>query len=130
MNNLNDFIIEDGVLTQYKGNDKLYLPVEDISKLYKYVSKEGMKPTINKLNSLSLFYQLVSLILGKTGKGGNMLKLVIKIKEEAENKLQIGIKQLTEKEFNSSTLNEKIAASELKTAIDFVIKNLKNKEEK
>ena len=41
-----------------------------------------------------------------------MLKLVIKIKEEAENKLQIGIKQLTEKEFNSSTLNEKIAASE------------------
>ena len=59
-----------------------------------------------------------------------MLKLVIKIKEEAENKLQIGIKQLTEKEFNSSTLNEKIAAIELKTAIDFVIKNLKNKEEK
>lgn len=59
-----------------------------------------------------------------------MLKLVIKIKEEAENKLQIGIKQLTEKEFNSSTLNEKIAASELKTAIDFAIKNLKNKEEK
>lgn len=59
-----------------------------------------------------------------------MLKLVIKIKEEAENKLQIGIKQLSEKEFNSSTLNEKIAASELKTAIDFVIKNLKNKEEK
>lgn len=58
-----------------------------------------------------------------------MLKLVIKIKEEAENKLQIGIKQLTEKEFNSSTLNEKIAANELKTAIDFAIKNLKNKEE-
>jgi len=37
---------------QYKGNDKLYMPVEDISKLYKYSSKEGMKPTIHKLNSV------------------------------------------------------------------------------
>jgi transcription-repair coupling factor (superfamily II helicase) len=43
---------KDYILIQYKGNDKLYLPVEDISKLYKYVSKEGMKPTINKLNSI------------------------------------------------------------------------------
>lgn len=43
---------KDYILIQYKDNDKLYLPVEDISKLYKYVSKEGMKPTINKLNSI------------------------------------------------------------------------------
>ena len=42
----------DYLLIQYKGNDKLYLPVEDISKLYKYSSKEGVKPTINKLNSI------------------------------------------------------------------------------
>ena len=26
----------DYILIQYKGNDKLYMPVEDISKLYKY----------------------------------------------------------------------------------------------
>lgn len=45
-------IKKDYILIQYKGNDKLYLPVEDISKLYKYVSKEGMRPTINKLNSV------------------------------------------------------------------------------
>ena len=43
---------KDYILIQYKGNDKLYLPVEDISKLYKYSSKEGVKPTINKLNSI------------------------------------------------------------------------------
>ncbi len=43
---------KDYILIQYKGNDKLYVPVEDISKLYKYSSKEGMKPTINKLNSV------------------------------------------------------------------------------
>ena len=42
----------DYILIQYKGNDKLYMPVEDISKLYKYSSKEGVKPTINKLNSV------------------------------------------------------------------------------
>ena len=42
----------DYILIQYKGNDKLYMPVEDISKLYKYSSKEGYKPTIHKLNSI------------------------------------------------------------------------------
>ena len=45
-------IKKDYILIQYKGNDKLYVSVEDISKLYKYSSKEGMKPTINKLNSV------------------------------------------------------------------------------
>ena len=43
---------KDYLLIEYKGNDKLYMPVEDISKLYKYSSKEGYKPTINKLNSV------------------------------------------------------------------------------
>ena len=42
----------DYLLIQYKGNDKLYMPVEDITKLYKYSSKEGAVPTINKLNSV------------------------------------------------------------------------------
>ena len=43
---------KDYLLIQYKGNDKLYMPVEDITKLYKYSAKEGAKPTINKLNSV------------------------------------------------------------------------------
>ena len=43
---------KDYLLIEYKGNDKLYMPVEDIAKLYKYSSKEGYKPTINKLNSV------------------------------------------------------------------------------
>ena len=43
---------KDYLLIQYKGNDKLYMPVEDISKLYKYTAKEGAKPTIHKLNSI------------------------------------------------------------------------------
>lgn len=42
----------DYILIKYKDNDKLYLPVEDFNKLYKYSSKEGAKPTIHKLNSV------------------------------------------------------------------------------
>lgn len=44
-------IKKDYILIKYKGNDKLYLPVEDINKLYKYSSKEGSKPTIHSLSS-------------------------------------------------------------------------------
>ncbi len=47
-----DLIKKDYILIKYKGNDKLYLPVENIDKLYKYSSKEGAKPVIHKLNSL------------------------------------------------------------------------------
>lgn len=45
-------IKKDYILIKYKGNDKLYLPVEDINKLYKYSSKEGAKPKIHSLNSI------------------------------------------------------------------------------
>lgn len=47
-----DNIKKDYILIKYKGNDKLYLPVENIDRLYKYSSKEGMKPILHKLNSL------------------------------------------------------------------------------
>lgn len=43
--------LRDYILIKYKGNDKLYLSVEDVSKLYKYSSKEGSKPKIYSLNS-------------------------------------------------------------------------------
>lgn len=60
-----------------------------------------------------------------------MLKIVIQVKEKEENKVQVAIKQVSEKEFNSSTQNEKITASEIKLAIEEAIKknNLKNKKE-
>ncbi len=37
----------------YEGNDKVYVPVEKISTILKYSSKDGLKPKINKLNSTS-----------------------------------------------------------------------------
>lgn len=45
-------LLKDYILLQYKGNDKLYIPVDDVDKLYKYSSKDGAKPIIHKLNSL------------------------------------------------------------------------------
>lgn len=35
----------------YKDNDKLYIPVEKIDLLYQYVSKEGIVPTLNRMDS-------------------------------------------------------------------------------
>jgi len=37
----------------YEGNDKVYVPVEKMSTILKYSSKDGLKPKINKLNSTS-----------------------------------------------------------------------------
>lgn len=55
-----------------------------------------------------------------------MLKIIIQIKEESENNVKVGIKQISEKEFNKSTQNEKITASEIKNAIEAAIYMLKN----
>lgn len=44
---------KDYVLLNYKGNDKVYIPVEKISNVYKYLSKDGLKPKIDSLNSTS-----------------------------------------------------------------------------
>ena len=48
---LKNGIEKDYILIQYKGDDKLYLSVDKIDKLYKYSSKDGAKPVIHKLNS-------------------------------------------------------------------------------
>src|SRR5574344_377816 len=42
---------KDYLLINYYGNDKVYIPVEKISTLYKYSDKDGTKPKINSLNS-------------------------------------------------------------------------------
>ena len=42
---------KDYLLINYAGNDKVYIPVEKISTIFKYSSKDGIVPKINKLNS-------------------------------------------------------------------------------
>lgn len=59
-----------------------------------------------------------------------MLKLTLQIEEKEENQVHVRIKQISKKEFDSSTQNEKITASEIKHAIDYAIKELKEKTKK
>lgn len=42
---------KDYIQINYKDNDKIYIPVEKISTIYKYANKEDANPKINKLNS-------------------------------------------------------------------------------
>ncbi len=42
---------KDYIQINYLGNDKVYIPVEKISTIFKYTDKDGAKPKINKLNS-------------------------------------------------------------------------------
>lgn len=44
---------KDYILINYAGNDKVYIPVEKITTIYKYADAEGTQPKINKLNSTS-----------------------------------------------------------------------------
>lgn len=59
-----------------------------------------------------------------------MLKIVVQIKEKEKDKVFVGIKQITEKEFKSSTQAEKIAASNIKSAIEAMIFGLKAENKK
>ena len=42
---------KDYIQINYAGNDKVYIPVEKISSIYKYANKNDANPKINKLNS-------------------------------------------------------------------------------
>ena len=44
-------MVRDYILINYAGNDKVYIPVEKISTIYKYSDGDGTPPKINKLNS-------------------------------------------------------------------------------
>lgn len=44
---------KDYIQINYQGNDKIYIPVEKISTIFKYAGKEGSMPKLDKLNSTS-----------------------------------------------------------------------------
>ena len=44
---------KDYIQLNYQGNDKIYIPVEKISTIFKYAGKEGSMPRLDKLNSTS-----------------------------------------------------------------------------
>lgn len=42
---------KDYLILEYKGEDKLFIPIENLESIYKYVAKDGIVPKVNKLNS-------------------------------------------------------------------------------
>ena len=48
-------LLKDYIELLYADNDKIYVPVEKITSIYKYSSKDGAVPKVNKLNSTSWF---------------------------------------------------------------------------
>lgn len=46
-------VVKDYIQLLFAGNDKIYVPVEKITTIYKYGDKDGVAPKINKLNSTS-----------------------------------------------------------------------------
>ena len=44
---------KDYIQINYQGNDKIYIPVEKITSIFKYTGKEGSAPKLDKLNSTS-----------------------------------------------------------------------------
>ncbi|MCR4581013.1 MAG: transcription-repair coupling factor [Bacilli bacterium] len=46
-------LVRDYILINYQGNDKVYIPVEKITTIFKYADSDGNPPHINKLNSTS-----------------------------------------------------------------------------
>ena len=112
---------KDYILIEYKGNDKLYVSVEDISKLYKYAAKEGAKPTINKLNSIE--WTKTKLRIKKRIKNitNELLQIykernkatILPFKEDDENQL------LFENEFEyEETIDQLKAANEIKLDLE------------
>ena len=59
-----------------------------------------------------------------------MLKLVIQIKESKDQRMNIGMKKISEKEFNSSTQLEKVLASQIKSAIEREVAQIVNENKK
>lgn len=44
-------VIEDHILILYKGNDRLYIPTDQMNLIQKYIGKDGYKPKLNRLGS-------------------------------------------------------------------------------
>ena len=104
---------KDYILIEYKGNDKLYVSVEDISKLYKYAAKEGAKPTINKLNSIEWTKTQLRIKQRIKNITNELLQIykernkatILPFKEDDENQL------LFENEFEYETTADQLKAS-------------------
>ncbi len=76
----NHGIKKDYIQISYLGNDKVYIPVEKISSIYKYSDKDGMKPQVNKLGSTNWARKKQSIQKKIKDISGELIKLYAKRK--------------------------------------------------
>ena len=112
---------KDYIEVLYKGNDKLYIPVEKIDLISKFSGKEGIVPKINSLNSVE--WQKTKIRV--TNKVRNIATELIHI--YAERKMQQGIKykeddelqMMFEKEFEYTlTPDQALAIKQIKDEME------------
>ena len=112
---------KDYIEVLYKGNDKLYIPVEKIELISKFSGKEGIVPKINSLNSSE--WQKTKMRV--TNKVKNIASELIRI--YAERKMQKGIKYseddelqiMFEKEFEYDlTTDQMLATKQIKDEME------------
>ena len=66
---------KDYIQINYSGNDKIYVPVEKVTTIYKYSGKEGSAPKLDKLNSTSWARKKIELRKKIKDISGELIKL-------------------------------------------------------
>lgn len=89
-----DSLMRDYIQIDYKGNDKLYVPVEKIDLISKYSSKEGYVPKVNKLGSLE--WEKAKINARKRAK--NMAIDLLKLYSSRENAIGYSFPEDTEEQ--------------------------------
>ena len=113
--------LKDYILINYKNNDKLYVPIENINTLYKYSSKNGVKPKINKLNSLEWKKTKLSIKKRINDISKELIKIYksrneIKIEKFAEDDV---MQEIFENEFMyNETIDQIKAINEIKSDLE------------
>ena len=110
-------ITRDYIEVLYQGTDKLFIPVEKIDLLSKYVSKEGTVPRINKLDSI-LWRRTKNAVMEKVRDLADKL-LSLYAERESKKGFSFSPDSLLQKEFEQAcpfelTTDQKIAIEQIK----------------
>ncbi len=120
----NNNIKRDYIEVLYKDTDKLYIPVEKIDLLYKYVGKDGIIPKINKLDSVD-WKKTKSRIRGKVADMADKL-LNLYAERESRKGFAYSKDSILQKQFEDEcsfelTLDQQIAVNQIKEDMEKAI---------
>ncbi|MBO4600881.1 MAG: transcription-repair coupling factor [Bacilli bacterium] len=115
-------LIKDYLQLNFAGNDKIYVPVENINNLYKYGDADGTAPKLNHLNS-TLWTKTKATIRKKIN---DISEKLIKLYKERANTTGESYRDLPEEEIFASEFIYELTKDQMK-AIDDINQDLRNK---